>query len=361
MLFGMHPNAEIGNLTSLTGTIFDTVMILSGGGGGDDAEEGADPNAGVKATMADLAERLPENYEMVTIERVADPLTKGETGPYVIVMLQELRRMNLLLSEIRNTLDELDKGMKGLLNMSPMMEDMIIALSIQEWPGRNPFSLCTWEKKAWPSLKKLLPQFADLLNRVDFFLMWTERPEYSTPESTWISATFNPMGFLTAIKQVTARRTGLALDKMTTMTHMTRWMEAKQATYYPENGMFMHGMFMEAARWDMEDSDESPPYTVGEDPPTECFGHITDSRLKELLPLVPVIYCRAIPVQPEWTPDGVGYLMNNPKLYECPAYITNHRGSGVGGTYVFLTNMRTEMPVEKWVLTGACIVFQTND
>ena len=72
-------------------------------------------------------------------------------------------------------------------------------------------------------------------------------------------------------------------------------------------------------------------------------------------------YARAIKVEPEWTPDGVGYLMNNPKLYECPAYITNHRGSGVGGTYVFLTNMRTEMPVEKWVLTGACIVFQTND
>ena len=79
------------------------------------------------------------------------------------------------------------------------------------------------------------------------------------------------------------------------------------------------------------------------------------------MPAIPVMYVKAIPVQPQWTPDGVGYLMNDPSLYECPAYITNWRGSGVGGTYVFLTTMRTEDPVNKWTLTGACVVFQTND
>jgi len=39
-----------------------------------------------------------------------------------------------------------------------------------------------------------------------------------TPSSLWISGLFNPMSFLTAIMQVTARAKGLALDDMVLKT-----------------------------------------------------------------------------------------------------------------------------------------------
>lgn len=48
--------------------------------------------------------------------------------------------MNTLLSEIRRSLVELDKGLKGQLNMSQSMEDLVSAISLNEWPGRNPFA-----------------------------------------------------------------------------------------------------------------------------------------------------------------------------------------------------------------------------
>lgn len=43
--------------------------------------------------------------------------------------------MNALLTEIRRSLIELDKGLKGQLNMSGPMEDLIKAISINQWPG----------------------------------------------------------------------------------------------------------------------------------------------------------------------------------------------------------------------------------
>lgn len=41
------------------------------------------------------------------------------------------------------------------------------------------------------------------------------------PPSLWISGLFNPMSFLTAIQQVTARKNQLALDAMMLMTTVT--------------------------------------------------------------------------------------------------------------------------------------------
>jgi len=87
---------------------------------------------------------------LITIAETAEPLLKEESAPFVVVALQECKRMNVLITEIRRSLIELDKGLKGQLNMSQAMEDLIKAISINQWPGRNPFSACRWESKAWP-------------------------------------------------------------------------------------------------------------------------------------------------------------------------------------------------------------------
>lgn len=38
--------------------------------------------------MGDLLERLPENFEMITMQLRAKPLLEGEAGPFVVVALQ---------------------------------------------------------------------------------------------------------------------------------------------------------------------------------------------------------------------------------------------------------------------------------
>jgi dynein heavy chain len=48
------------------------------------------------------------------------------------------------------------------------------------------------------------------------------------PPSLWISGLFNPMSFLTAIMQVTARKHMLALDQMMLMTTITNVRNAEE-------------------------------------------------------------------------------------------------------------------------------------
>lgn len=304
----------------------------------------------VKESMDYFTKTLPENFQMLTIMELAQPLLSQESGPFVVVALQECQRMNALLSEIRRSLIELDKGLKGQLNMSQPMEDLIKAMSINQWPGRNPFSQCRWESKAWPSMKNLISQFADMLSRIQQLTTWST--DLVTPFSVWISGLFNPTSYLTAVMQVTARRTGLPLDQMTTETHVTTFLKPDAVDYYPVDGAFVHGLYIEGARWPTGDEAGEPEMMTG----TQIAGHLVDGRLKELLPPLPVIYVKAVQVQRSWEPSAVGYLRRQADIYECPVYITSFRGN----TYVFLATLKTVDPSSKWVLTGTAILMQTD-
>lgn len=263
--------------------------------------------------------------------------------------------MNVLLQYITDTLVELRKGMDGQLNMSDAMEDFSSALSLFQVPGRNPFHVTSWEKLAWPSQKSLLSWFADLIRRCDQLTEWTalftSRPEEALPYSMWLSGLFNPTAFNTAVMQVTARKNNLPLDNMTIETHVTTMKKETEPAGYPEDGAYVHGLFMEGARWDVSDEDE--PTTVGT---TQVAGCIHDSRLKELLPPMPVMYLKAVTVQGTWEPSSVGYLRHDPTTYDCPVYITNFRGP----TYVFLATLTTKVAAQRWTLAGVALVFQDN-
>ena len=345
-MFGLHANAEIGYLTNWTSSIFQCILGLGGGGdaGGDDG------SSSVKETMSYLTTNLPSNFVMLEIQEIAKPLLEEQSAPFVVVALQECKRMNVLLSEIRKSLIELDKGMKGQLNMSQAMEDLIAALIINQWPGRNPFSLCGWEKKAWPCMKNLLMEFADMTLRVEQLVTWCET--LVTPFSVWLPGLFNPTAYLTAVMQVTARRTGSPLDCMTTETHVTSMVKHADANYFPTDGAFIHGLYIEGARWPVGEEAGDMEDITG----TVCGGCLMDGRLKELLPSMPVIYVKAVMVQKEWEPSSVGFLRHDPSIFECPVYLTSFRGH----TYVFLATLKTSENPNKWVLTGTAILMQTD-
>jgi dynein heavy chain len=353
-LFGLHPNAEIGYLTNTAIATFKAIQDMSGGagGGGGHADEVA------RVVMDDLMAKLPENFVMVILhDRAKSLLQDLIKAPFVVVALQEAERMNDLLGEMRRSLIELDRGLKGQLNMSDTMEDLVHALSIDQWPGRDPFSRCIWQKLAWHSQKTLFWQFTDLLKRVTMLSKWVESLE--RPVCMWISGMFNPTAYLTSILQATGRNTGWALDKMAIETHVTMFVDPTVPTEQPHNGVLVHGIFMEGARWPTGDDvdDNGGTYDVEG---TKCGGALSDGRLKELLPLMPVVYAKAVQVQSTWEATGVGYLRHVPDVYECPCYFTTFRGP----TYVFLATLRTmheENPKSKWILTGTAMILQTND
>ena len=74
-------------------------------------------------------------------------------------------------------------------------------------------------------------------------------------------------------------------------------------------------------------------------------GLISEARLKELTPAMPVIFIKAIPVDKQETKG----------IYECPVYKTKQRGP----TYVWTFNLKTKEKSAKWVLGGVGLLLQT--
>ena len=168
----------------------------------------------------------------------------------------------------------------------------------------------------------------------------------------WLPGLFNPTAFLTAIKQVTARNNSLPLDKMTTETHVSAFNDPEELTERLQEGAYVHGLFCEGACWGETDQEQ---FDYQEDT-TQCAGILRDSKPKELLPPMPIIYVKAVQVQKSWDPSSVGYLRPEPTLYNCPVYLTTFRGP----TWVFVATLKTDEPASHWVLRGVALVAQLD-
>jgi len=152
------------------------------------------------------------------------------------------------------------------------------------------------------------------------------------PKSLWIPGLFNPMSFLTAIKQITARKKGLALDDMCLKTDVLNIRDYKEIQELPEDGAYVHGFFLEGAGWEMGRGAEQ--------------GYLTDMILKDLHPELPVMHVTAI-TRSEQVSAG---------FYECPVYRTTMRGP----TYVFTAQLQMESDEgdlsTTWVLAGTALL-----
>jgi dynein heavy chain len=306
-LYGLHPNAEIGVLTKAAEKLFKTILEMqprdTAGGTASSKEEK------VKATLDEIMERLPENFN------VAELLARvEERTPYISVALQECDRMNILVSEIRRTLKELDLGLKGDLTITEGMEVLMNALFLGSIPAR-------WEKLAYPSLQSLSTWYADLLQRAKELEGWVA--EFQLPSVVWLPGLFNPQSFLTAIMQTTARKMEWPLDRMVLTVDVMK-KSREEFTGAPREGAYIHGLFMEGARWDV------------------ASGMIQESFLKDLTPAMPVIYIKAITVDKKETKG----------IYECPVYRTRQRGP----TFVWTFNLKTKERAQKWILGGVCLL-----
>jgi len=131
-MFGMHPNAEINFLTNLTDTVFTAIVDMqgaaSGGGGGDDG--------GVSGLVAKYKETIPPYFDMNKVKDVCDAKNEGKPPtPYDTVVQQEADVMNTMLLKIFTSLEELELGLAGALNMTDAMEALASALSLNRVPA----------------------------------------------------------------------------------------------------------------------------------------------------------------------------------------------------------------------------------
>lgn len=199
LIYGLHPNAEIGFLTSNAETLFNAMMRLDMGSESTSTDS-ASSGSVMRDTLSDLMRRCPTPFPLVELADRSKARLVENDGPFIVVLIQECTRLNALLTEISFSLDELQKGLNGQLNMSQGMEDMAQCLELNQVPGRNPFNVCNWERLAWASRKTLSSWFSDLLLRRQQLKDWAHT--LTLPYSVWLPGLINPTALLTAIKQV---------------------------------------------------------------------------------------------------------------------------------------------------------------
>uniref|UniRef100_A0A8C4W100 Dynein axonemal heavy chain 1 n=1 Tax=Gopherus evgoodei TaxID=1825980 RepID=A0A8C4W100_9SAUR len=273
-----------------------------------------------KETSKDILKKVPDPIHLQEVI-LKYPVLYEESMNTVLV--QEVIRYNRLLEVIAQTLQDLLKALKGLVVMSSQLELMANSLFNNIVPE-------LWNAKAYPSLKPLASWVNDLLQRIDFLQRWITK---GIPPVFWISGFFFPQAFLTGTLQNFARKSIISIDTIAFDFQVNCPLQTTQLAERPAQGCYIHGLFLEGARWD--------PVSF----------QLAESRPKELYTEMAVIWL--VPV-PNRKPPTRGF-------YLCPIYKTLTRAGTLSTTghstnYVIAVEIPSSKLQRHWIKRGVALI-----
>ena len=250
-LFGLDTNANITCQMQESNELLDTILALSGGGGGGGG--GGDASE-TTAVLDELGNSVLSMFAAEIDREEAHPDTfapdaSGGPTALAVVLTWEIIRFNKLIAVVRSSMKEMLKAIKGLVVMSPVLEQTCRDLTFQKVPAM-------WEKAAYPSLKPLGSWLSDLEQRIVFVDGWMR--DARTTASFWISGLYFPQGFITGVKQQFARKMVVPIDQLKIRAHAVRNTDEKAMSDAgdrdlparlpqdsPPVGVFIHGLFLQ--------------------------------------------------------------------------------------------------------------------
>ncbi|KAI9224867.1 dynein heavy chain and region D6 of dynein motor-domain-containing protein [Blastocladiella britannica] len=298
--FGQHPNADIASQIRESNNLLSTLVSLQPqvqAGGGMTREDK------VLALAADLGRRVPADIDY----EYAYKLAQIDQSPTLVVLLQEIKRYNWLLRCMRSSLSDLQNGIKGIVLMTPELEEMFACIFDARVPPE-------WAK-AYPSVKMLAMWVRDLGMRVDFFNEWAKGNE---PKLFWLSAFTFPTGFLTAVLQKTARKLNVSIDSLSWEFSVLQVEDDGNAALNQaaqiKDGIVVRGVHLEGAGWDRKSN------------------ALCEPRPMELLTALPPIHFR----------PNESKRKSTKGLYACPVYYYPIRAEVKGrASFVIAIDLRT--------------------
>ncbi|KAK7819786.1 hypothetical protein U0070_012392 [Myodes glareolus] len=315
-IFGLHDNANITFAQNETFALFGAILQLqpkSSSVGGQSREEL------VEDVAEDILLQIPEPLHLQEVINKFPVLYEESMNT---VLVQEVIRYNKLLVVITQTLSDMLKALKGLVVMSLELELMSTSLYNNTVPE-------LWNTKAYPSLKPLASWIMDLLQRLNFIQSWIEN---GIPPVFWISGFFFPQAFLTGTLQNFARKFVISIDTIA-FDFKVLSRTPSEIEERPPIGCYIHGLFLEGARWDPLDF------------------QLAESRPKELYTEMAVIWLMPVANRKVETQD----------FYLCPIYKTLTRAGTLSTTghstnYVIAVEIPTNKPQRHWIKRGVALI-----
>jgi dynein heavy chain, axonemal len=194
--FGQHPNGDIASQIKETRMLFDTLLSLQ-----PQVTASSTNSRSTEDEVLDLSSKVLESLPEIIDYEGTQKIFSEDNSPLKIVLLQEIERYNILLVDIKQSLVDLQKGIKGLVVMSSDLEEIFRSILA----GSVPVS---WQKM-YPSMKPLASWTRDLVQRIDQLAKWSETAH--PPNVFWMSGFTFPTGFLTAVLQTSARQYNVLL------------------------------------------------------------------------------------------------------------------------------------------------------
>jgi dynein heavy chain len=330
-VFGMHVNALTAFNVNETTRIIDTVLSIQPRVGGSGDSDAMTPDQMADSVAESFQNEMPSDLDP---EQCApglfdrDPETE-QMDSLATVLIQEIDRFNGLLKVLRETLILLRRAIKGLIVMSFDLEEIYNAFLLNRVPKG-------WEFYAYPSLKPLSSWWKDLCDRMSFMHNWNSN---GVPPSVALPYIFFTTGFLTGTLQKHARKHIIPIDSLDFSFIMTKFWtdEDLGEDGAPEDGLYIRGLFLDAARFDLETMSLEP------------------SELGA--PNAALPYIHLLPVEDYQIPS---------EDYQCPVYRTAIRAgvlttTGASSNYVFDLSLPTRREPNFFVLQGTAGVTQLSD
>ncbi|TPX78384.1 hypothetical protein CcCBS67573_g00352 [Chytriomyces confervae] len=316
-VFGLHPDAEIGYLTTAVKDMWGQIISLqprtSEGSGGISRE---DFIAGI---ANDIQTKLPVTFDIPKIYKGI-----GTTpSPTQVVLLQELERWNNLVDRMKASLKDLQRALKGEIGMSVKLDEVASALFNGTLPPM-------WRSLAPQTEKGLGSWMVHFERRLVQYTGWIKNGE---PAVIWLSGLHVPEAYITALVQTTCRKNGWPLDRSTLYTQVTQFTDPKEITERAPSGCYVQGLYLEGAGWDAK---------------KQALVRLDNGgRLLQELPIL-----RIIPIE--------AHRLKLVNTFRTPVYTTQLRRNASGIGWVFDADLSTNNHNSLWILQGVALLLNTD-
>jgi dynein heavy chain len=316
-VLGLHPDAEIGYLTTAVNTMWSELLSLQPRSS--ESSDGISREDFIGGIASDIQESIPAVFDTVRIYK-----SFGTPTPTKIVLIQELERWNILVEAMASSLHDLRGALKGEIGMSQKLDEIANSLYNGSLPDM-------WRNLAPQTEKKLGSWMNHFKKRYNQYSEWVKEGE---PIVIWLAGLHVPEAYTTALVQTACRKNGWSLDRSTLYTEVTQYTNPEDIVEKPPSGCYAQGLFLEGAGWDLEGN---------------CLKKLPPgSSLYQNLPIL-----RIIPIET--------HRLRLKSTFKTPVYVTQQRRNASGIGWVMDANLATKEHYSHWVLQGVALVLNISD